>query len=431
MHNQSSRGPRALTLALGLAAAIAVPAHAQQLKLWEISSTNEGVNRNWENVIAQFEAEHPGVEVVMETFDNEAFKQGLAVALTSTSGPDIFFNWGSEDSAVLARNGLAADVTDMGEGRWLDKINAGMLAPFSVAGRAYGVPSHSIAKYMYYNTAFYEDNGLTFPTTTDEMLAMCKTVREIDPEVAFTSLGNRDQWKGIHYVSMLTAEYVGVDAMLADMRLQNPDDTLFTDPGYVKALAMLRTMEVEGCFQQGVNVTTADMSRTIFASGLTTSIYCGTWCPGTFDSEGLEGGYSMAPFPAVSDAPEENHGYILGLTEGFQISAQSQHKELAADFIDLILSDAVQAERLVLAGRIPVNGAGVGAVSDEVHPAIQHVVADLPNYKGFAPILDVDLDGRIVEVYKRGIQDVIDGRVTPEELMAKVRAEALAVKAER
>lgn len=418
-------------LALVAAAALAAPGIAQELKLWEISSTNEGVNRNWENVISQFEAENPGVKVVMETFDTESFKQGLAVALTSTSGPDIFFNWGSEDAAVLARNGLVADITDLGEGRWLDVINPGMLAPFSEGGRVYGVPSHSIAKYMYYNTDFYTQHGLTFPKTTDDMLAMCKTVREIDPNMSFTALGNRDQWKGIHYVSMLTAEYVGVDQMLEDVRLQEDDDALFTHPGYAKALGLMAQMEAEGCFQNGVNVTNSDMSRTMFASEVTTSIYCGTWCPGTFDGEGLEGRYALAPFPAVSDAPEENHGYILGLTEGFQIGARSSNVELAADFLNLILSGDVQAERLALANRIPVNGESVDEIADQVHPAIQHVVADLPTYKGFAPILDVDLDGRVVDVYKRGIQDVIDGRVSPEDLMAQIRTEALAVKANR
>lgn len=422
---------RRAALAAGLAACLVAPALAQELKVWELSSTSDGVNQNWKDVIAQFETEHPGVKVKFETFDGESYKKGLAVALASNSGPDVYFNWGSEDAASLARNGLAADVTDMGAERWLKSISPGMLGPFSLGDRAFGVPTHSIAVYMYYNTKFFADNGLTFPKTSDEMFAACKAVRAIDPNAAFTVLGNKDQWRGIHYVSMLTSQYVGPEKMLGDMRLLNADEELFTDPGYVKALEFIAKMETEGCFQSGVNATTADMSDAVFTSGGGVSNYCGTWCASAFDNQGFKDQYSIAPFPAISDAPAENQGYILGLTEGFQISEKSANKELAADFVSLLLTPEVQAQRLVKAARIPLNGENVGNYAAEIHPTIQQVVADLPNYKGFAPILDVDLNGKLVDIYKRGIQDVIDGRVAPADLMKQIHEEAIKVKASK
>lgn len=425
---QLSKTLKSTALATGLGLALAVPTLAQELKVWEISSTSEGVNQNWEDVIAQFEAEHPGATVKFETFDVESFKKGLAVALASNNGPDVFFNWGSEDSISLARNGLAADVTELGEGRWLDYIGEEMLGPFSMDGKAYGVPTHSIAVYMYYNKDFFAENNMEFPKTSDEMFEACNKVPEMADGAAFTVLGNKDQWRGIHYVSMITSQYVGSENMLKDMRLLNDADELFTDPGYVKALEFIARMEKEGCFQPGVNATTADMSDAIFTSGGGMSDYCGTWCASSFDNQGFAGKYAIAPFPAITDAPKENQNYILGLTEGFQISAKSEHKELAADFVSLLLTDEVQAQRLVKAARIPLNGANVDQYADEVHPTIQEVVADLPNYDGFAPILDVDLNGKLVDVYKRGIQDVIDGRTSPEELMATVQEEAKKIK---
>ncbi len=126
---QLSKTLKTTAMATGLGLALAMPTLAQELKVWELSSTSEGVNQNWENVIAQFEAEHPGVNVKFETFDGESYKKGLAVALASNNGPDVFFNWGSEDSISLARNGLAADVSELGEGRWLDYIGKEMLGP--------------------------------------------------------------------------------------------------------------------------------------------------------------------------------------------------------------------------------------------------------------------------------------------------------------
>lgn len=49
-------------------------------------------------------------------------------------------------------------------------------------GLMYTMPFSKSTEVLYYNKTFFEANGLTVPTTWDEMEALCKKIKEIDPE---------------------------------------------------------------------------------------------------------------------------------------------------------------------------------------------------------------------------------------------------------
>ena len=48
-------------------------------------------------------------------------------------------------------------------------------------GKMYSLPVSKSTKVLYYNQTFFEKNGLTVPTTWDEMEAVCRQIKEIDP----------------------------------------------------------------------------------------------------------------------------------------------------------------------------------------------------------------------------------------------------------
>ena len=49
-------------------------------------------------------------------------------------------------------------------------------------GKMYTMPMSKSTEVLYYNKTFFEENGLTVPTTWDEMEAVCKKILEIDPK---------------------------------------------------------------------------------------------------------------------------------------------------------------------------------------------------------------------------------------------------------
>ena len=49
-------------------------------------------------------------------------------------------------------------------------------------GKMYTLPMSKSTEVLYYNKTFFEENGLSVPTTWDEMEAVCKKILEIDPK---------------------------------------------------------------------------------------------------------------------------------------------------------------------------------------------------------------------------------------------------------
>lgn len=394
-----------------------------ELKLWNLTSSSDQVNNHWVEVISKFEKANPDIKITYETFPNDAYKTGLQVALASDAGPDIFFNWSGEDAAVLSRNGLTADLTEIGAkpGMWGEKIAPGMFDAFSVGEKIYGVPTHMITKYMFFNTSFFADNNLSVPATIAELKASCKAIRDINPRMSPVSLGNAEKWKGVHYISTLNQKMVGEAQVAKDYALQGDASQLFSDPGYVKALQTLVDLSQAGCFNKAPNATTADASRSLFAAGQAAMIYCGNWCPGTFDSEGLEGGYDLARFPAAEDG-KGNQDYNFALLEGFQISARTKNLEAASTLVNFLVSGEIQAKRARDFGRLPVNASHMS--EEDGTPIFRKIAADAGSYAGLVLILDVALDKTVSEHYLSIIQEVLNETKTPEQAMGEIRARA-------
>ncbi|WP_208991293.1 extracellular solute-binding protein [Pseudovibrio sp. Tun.PSC04-5.I4] len=403
-------------------------AHAEtELKIWNLTSSSDAVNKHWEEVIASYEKANPDVTLKFETFPNDAYKTSLQVALASDAGPDVFFNWSGEDAAVLSRNGLTADLSEIGAkpGMWGEKIAPGMFDAFSVNGQVHGVPTHMITKYMFFNSSFFADNNLKVPATISELKQSCKAIRDINSRMSPISLGNAEKWKGVHYISTLNQKIVGEAQVAKDYALDGEATALFSDPGYVEALQTLVDLSQAGCFNKAPNATTADASRSLFAAGQAAMIYCGNWCPGTFDSEGLEGGYDLARFPAAENG-KGNQGYNFALLEGFQISARTKNVDAAANFVNFLVSGEIQAKRARDFGRLPVNASHMS--EEDGTPIFRKIAADAGSYTGLVLILDVGLDKAVSEHYLAIIQEVLNETKTPEQAMSEIRERARKVK---
>ena len=93
-------------LALGLATAAIGAAQAVDIKMWTL--TNVGYPEFIAMATAEYKKTHPDVNIIFESFPNEAYKTTIQVALTGSEPPDVFFNWAGEDAARLVRDGPGA-----------------------------------------------------------------------------------------------------------------------------------------------------------------------------------------------------------------------------------------------------------------------------------------------------------------------------------
>ena len=90
----------------------AAPAAGEKVKIlfWD---QFPGVSEQMDKVVADFNAAHPNIEVTRESYQAEALQDVIKPALTSGTGPDIFYyNLGPGFAGVLAKAGLAMPLDD-------------------------------------------------------------------------------------------------------------------------------------------------------------------------------------------------------------------------------------------------------------------------------------------------------------------------------
>ena len=363
------------------------------LKFWGL--TNDNYPEFIEQATAEFQKEYPNVNVELESTPNEAYKTALQVGLVGSEPPDIFFNWSGEDAARLARSGLALDITELGakDGMYQSLVSDSWQQAFTVDGKQYGVPTEAVSKYFYYNTKYFDEHGLSIPTTFEELLGLCGEIRAIDSETVPAPLGNSERWKLNHYITVLNERTMGMDALNDDYALTAEDDELFADSGFVEAWDNVLKMQEAGCWQDAPNATSPEVSRTMFSAEISPMIFCGTWCMSIFDNDGFTD-YEMFRFPPIEGAPSDGSTNMV-VPQGLQISAKTEHPEEAVAFASFLVTPEISKLYAEMRGAIPSNAELVPEM--EATEQFKFVAEDIASLSEAYNVLDVLLEGAVAE----------------------------------
>ena len=163
-----------------------------------------------------YEKLHPGVKVEVQQESDQGYKDKIKVLASSNSIPDIYFAWAGSYAKQYVDAGFAADLTSViGKGTDWNKT----LAPSAVAagmfnGKNYGIPIDLDAKFMVYNKKIFADNGISVPTTFDQLLSTCSTLKA--KGITPINFGNKDGWPALHYVTQLNAYNVPAATLAKD-----------------------------------------------------------------------------------------------------------------------------------------------------------------------------------------------------------------------
>ncbi len=377
-------------------------------------------------VIKEYEKTHPNVKISMEAVADEPYKDKIRILMNSGEVPDIYFSWAGEFSWKFARGGQAYDLTDaMMNSDWKDKIILSAVEPYKWEDKIYGVPMRINAKFMVYNKSIFEQYGLKAPATWDELLAVCDTLKQNN--VTPIGFGNEFPWASSHYVGDFNAKLVNNETRQADYLLKSSPDQLFTDPMYVEALTRFQTLMTNGCFNEGPNGISHSAARSSFIAGKVAMMYIELEEFITVaDGMGKDAfGFFQLPGGTGGQGDEK---LLTGAPDGFMVYSKTKHPEEAIDFLKFVTSPEMGKEYVK---RLGIPSAAVGAVSaDTALPIVVEGVNAINGASGMALWLDTDINAKIVEVYLPGMQALMTGSKTPEQLMQEVIEVAKTVQTE-
>ena len=109
------------------------------MTLWHNSTTGPGVEF-WEQTVADFEKDNPGVTIDIQSIQNEDLDGKLQTALNSGDAPDIFLQRGGGKMAAMVKAGQLKDLTDAISGPAADEIPDASYSANSLDGKIYAMP---------------------------------------------------------------------------------------------------------------------------------------------------------------------------------------------------------------------------------------------------------------------------------------------------
>jgi multiple sugar transport system substrate-binding protein len=143
----------------------------------------------FERVEADYEAEHPNVDLDIAAFNLRDFEQKLAVSIPAGQGPDIFVTSEYIIPRYIEAGYIAkppADIVEFVESNYDELVKSVNMfqAPDDPEPRIYGVPHIGIARVMYYNREMFREAGLPerAPETWDELFEFGQAVAEYDDD---------------------------------------------------------------------------------------------------------------------------------------------------------------------------------------------------------------------------------------------------------
>ena len=383
-----------------------------------MTSDPEGRGKYGQYLIEKFEEENPGVTVKLEYHGwDEELRQNLVTALLGGNAPDIvvgenFFQQYAELGSLIPLDDVIADIKE--------NLVPGTYAAGVYQDQVYGLSSSTGVFGFERNCKVIEAAGLdceTPPATWDELLAQAKQI---------TEAGNKEYYgytlQGPVGFSVGGIFRVAVYLTQANAPMCSEDCTQpwFNNPDAVPVMEFLR--EINKYTPPGLTFD-PDEGRvyTQLFNGISAYQIAGSWHVGWAKESGCEDcRYSGIPIPEGGQPAS-----IIVANVMYAVLKESEHPDVAAEWIKFLTRDDVQDLVYPLTGRLPSTRSALERLRPTVDDATAAFIDQLLNNPelGILPQWRKDPQ-KLWQIYNDMLTEVLttDGPVI--DIMDKAQAAA-------
>lgn len=362
----------------------------------------------YEGVVEGFKAENPGVEVNLETVNTDDYENLVKTRLSGGKGPDIY---GVRPPLTpdLVTGGYLTDIS--GE-EWFSLLNeSAQAAPNAVQdGGTFAFPIAQAADGIVYNTALFEQAGITEkPTTFGELLDAAEALDAAGIVPFAMSAG--DSWWPQFILFHLTAQNVSYADPEANAAIMAGEETFAENEGWRHSLESYE--QLIPYFMPDPVGTTQSAAQAAFLQG-TAAMFPAAWILPEVRNTELSVDYFNFPATDEADVPAIWGGYPVQLG----INSGNGNAELASEFVAYWFSEGVYADFLGEFGSFPVIDGTELQNADELAPTMLEAWEGV-RFEASPP--DTWLPG-VQDAMLSGIQELTAGRVTVDDVLAAMDA---------
>jgi ABC-type glycerol-3-phosphate transport system substrate-binding protein len=221
--------------------------------------------------------------------DTTSYQQVVNSSIESGDVPDLFTWWSGYRLESLYESGALLDLSDL----WQAAIEAGdapetLAAAFTFEDKQYGFPQNAAYWVVFYNKRVFDEQGVTVPTTWDEFLGVCDTLKSADVTPLFATVDGR--WPAfILFEEFLIRNDPDFYVELCEGRASYTDDVA------VKAMADWKVL-FDNEYISDLDIPMDSNFTGMFANGEIAMIPIGTWFQQQFVAQDLVAGEDYDAF---------------------------------------------------------------------------------------------------------------------------------------
>lgn len=389
---------------------------------WLLSRPADGgVITTMEKIADEYAAEHPGFALnLITTPDRPSYIQKYETLAAANKLPELFDTDATPFAQKLAGQGRMVDVDLLLEDLGLsdEYREAALNYQRFDDGSLYMVPFEFQLEFFWYNTALFDDAGVTVPATLDDFPQMCEALRA--QGITPIALDGQDQWPLERYMAYYPFRMAGPEYI---QDLKNGDAS-FADPAGRAAAEWLYSLGQAGCFQEGFSSTGYADAQALFTSGRAAVYNIGTWELGNLATDSLDAAVrddvDYFTLPTIDGAVTADNEYVTPSGIGMAVNAQT-YDPLVRDFLAFALD------------RYPELYAATGALSpttnvettipDNATDLYSRAVTEADNVgPKIAMPWDTQLDPATNTRLQQELTLLVQGDITPDEFITTMDA---------
>lgn len=365
-----------------------------------------------------------GIKVNFELYaPSDAYSQKIRAAAQGINLPDVFGILGEKrDFASFIKAGHILDITPYMEAdnnNWKNKFFPKALAvnefgpgnSYGINPGIFGVPIDIMTIQMVYNKKLFQELGLNPnrpPKTFQEFMDIGNKIKAAGMQ------GLVSGWGEVWMIDCLANNYafniMGKDKVLATIRGEVP----YTDPDWIKVFSLFKQMQESGVLAKGLVTMINKSAEQLFASEKAVFAFNGSWCVNVYKGMNPNLDYgAMLP-------PEASEKYPIAIWGGagssFMVNARAKNKEEAVKFLAWLTDQDQQAYLAQATNNLPANKNSLSRI-----PEILVQFARGMDYATHPNVWGVSEFSLVIETFDRGIQSIIIGEKTPEQVASEVQ----------
>jgi ABC-type glycerol-3-phosphate transport system substrate-binding protein len=369
----------------------------------------------FQELAKKYEAQ-TGVKINFELYaPSDAYTQKIRAAGQGANLPDIFGILGEKrDFASFVKAKYVLDLTpymQANNSEWLNSFFAKALGvnefaegnSYGAKAGIYGVPLDIMTIQMVYNKNLLKSLGVHPPQNFADFLALGKKIKVAGLQGMVSGWG--ELWMADCFANNYAFNIMGKDKVIATIKGEVP----YTDLDWIKVLTVFKDMREAGLIGTGVVTMVNKTAEQLFANEKAVFAFNGSWCVNVYKGMNPKIEYGAMLPPQVTDKfPMAIWG---GAGSSFMVNANSKNKDEAVKFLQWLTSRDQQAYLSESTNNLPANKNCLNKI-----PEVLAQFAKGMDYATHPNTWGVSEFSAVIETWDMGIQSIIIGEKTPEQV---------------